>query len=338
MESVLLLDTSVGSANKGDDIIMKCVRHHLFEIIKEHYVYTLPTHVSPFHWYQVARNSFRVQDFSKAKFKFVGGSNLLTTNMFTHFPQWNINLFNYGPLAGSVLVGVGAGKGDKINRYTRLLYKKVLSHEFIHSVRDERTKKMLEEIGLKAINTGCATLWSLTPEFCSEIPKQKSESVVFTLTYDPNGPLKEDQFLIDILVKNYKNVHFWVQGDQDLKYFRNFNNIEKIHVLPPILDEFDRILNTDIDYVGTRLHGGIFAMRHKKRSIIIAIDERARGMSETYKINSIDRNNLEGLESMINSEFSTEVNVDFNKVNDWLSQFKSNKNKLLNGHMQFVNR
>ncbi|WP_430509943.1 polysaccharide pyruvyl transferase family protein [Gottfriedia solisilvae] len=321
MENVLILDTSVGSANKGDDIIMKCVRHHLLDITKDNYVYTLPTHVSPFHWYQVARKSYRVQTFSNAKYKFVGGSNLLTMNMLTHFPQWNINLFNYGPLAGSILVGVGAGKGDKINKYTKMLYNKVLSHKYIHSVRDERTKKILEDMGFKAINTGCATLWSLTPEFCKEIPKGKSDSVVFTLTYNPDGPLKEDQLLIDTLNKNYKNVHFWIQGDQDLNYLKHFNNIKNIHIIPPTVDDFDRILNTDVDYIGTRLHGGIFAMRHKRRAIIIAIDERARGMSDTYNINSIDRNDLGNLEIMINSDFATEVNVDFNKVNAWLSQF-----------------
>lgn len=321
MDNVLLLDTSVGSDNKGDDIIMKCVRHHLLDITKNKYVYTLPTHVSPFHWYQVARNSSRVQTFSNAKYKFVGGSNLLTMDMLTHFPQWNINLFNYGPLAGSVLVGVGAGKGDKISRYTKMLYNKVLSHEHIHSVRDERTKILLEEMGFKAINTGCATLWSLTPEFCKDIPKSKSDSVVFTLTYNPDVPLKEDQLLIDTIIQNYNNVHFWIQGDQDWNYLQQFKNIENIHIIPPTLDEFERILNTDIDYIGTRLHGGIFAMRSKKRAIIIAIDERARGMSETYNLNTIDRSDIYNLEKMINSEFSTEVNVDYKKVNEWLNQF-----------------
>lgn len=55
MDNVLVLDTSVGSLNKGDDIIMKCVRYQLSDITKNSYILTLPTHVSPFHWYQVAR-------------------------------------------------------------------------------------------------------------------------------------------------------------------------------------------------------------------------------------------------------------------------------------------
>jgi polysaccharide pyruvyl transferase WcaK-like protein len=321
MENVLLLDTSVGSDNKGDDIIMKCVRYQLSEITKNAFVHTLPTHVSPFHWYQVARGSSRVKAFSNAKYKYVGGSNLLTMDMFTHFPQWNINLFNCGPLKGSILVGVGAGRGSKVNIYTKALYNKVLSHEYFHSVRDERTKRILEEMGFKAINTGCASLWSLTPELCKQIPTQKSDSVIFTLTRHLGGPLKEDQQLIDILNKNYKNIYFWIQGDQDLEYFNLFKNTQKIKIVPPTVEDYEKILNTDVDYIGTRLHGGIYAMRHKKRSIIIAIDERARGMSETYNLNLVDRNDLSKLEEMINSTIVTEVNVNFDLVNKWLNQF-----------------
>lgn len=320
MDNVLLLDTSVGSLNKGDDIIMKCVKSQLADKTKNAYVLTLPTHISPFQWYQVARNSYRVQVYSNAKYKFVGGSNLLTMDMFTHFPQWNINIFNYKPLKGSILVGVGAGKGNKINGYTKMLYKKVLSHEFAHSVRDERTKVLLEEMGFKAINTGCATLWSLTPELCKEIPKVKSDSVIFTLTHHSKDIIN-DQLMIDILNRNYKDVYFWIQDAKDLKYLNTLNNIKNIKIVPPTIEEYEKVLSTDIDYIGTRLHGGIFAMRHKKRSIIISIDERAIGMSETYNLNLIDRSELNNLENMINSDIITDVNVNFDLVNKWLNQF-----------------
>lgn len=321
MDNILMLDTSVGSLNKGDDIIMKCIREEMKDITKNAFMLTLPTHVSPFHWYQVARGSRRVKIYSDAKFKFVGGSNLLTMDMLTHFPQWNINLFNCGPLKDSILVGVGAGKGDKINRYTKMLYNKVLSHKYIHSVRDERTKVFLEEMGFKALNTGCATLWSLTPGLCEEIPTTKSDSVILTLTYHSKDSVK-DQLLIDTLIKNYSSVYFWVQDAKDLDYLKTFNNTQNIKIVPPCLEDYEKILNTDVDYIGTRLHGGIFAMRHKRRSIIIAIDERARGMNETYNLNIIDRSELDNLEKMINSKITTDVNVNFDKVNIWLNQFK----------------
>lgn len=320
MDNVLLLDTSVGSLNKGDDIIMRCIRYQLSDITKKNFALTLPTHVSPFHWYQVARGSHRVQIYSNAKYKFVGGSNLLTMDMLTHFPQWNINLFNCGPLKGSVLVGVGAGKGNKINTYTKYLYKKVLSKEYIHSVRDERTKNIMENMGFKALNTGCATLWSLTPEFCKEIPTNKAKSVIFTLTHHDKD-IEKDQMLIDVIKKNYEITYFWVQDSGDLSYFNNLRNTQGIKIVPPSVDEYEEVLKSDIDYIGTRLHGGIYAMRNKKRAIIIAIDERAQGMSETYNLNTIDRNQFENLENMINSKIITNVNVDFQNVKTWMDQF-----------------
>lgn len=320
MDNILLLDTSVGSLNKGDEIIMKCIRHHLSALIKNANVFTLPTHVSPFHWYQVARGSHRVKFYSDAKYKFVCGTNLITMDMLTHFPQWNINIFNCGPLRGSILLGVGAGKGDKINTYTKMLYKRVLSHSYIHSVRDERTKKLLEEMGFRALNTGCATLWSLNPELCKNIPSQKSKSVIFTLSDFKD--MAKDQLLIDILKRNYNNIYLWIQGVNDLDYFKTLNNTKNIKVIPPFVEQYEKILNTDVDYVGTRLHAGIFAMRHQKRSIIIAVDERARGMNETYNLNIIDRSEMNQLEAMINSDIVTNVNLNFNTIQTWIKQFE----------------
>ena len=94
MNNVLILDTSIASFNKGDDIIMECTRKELAPLLEQSFELTLPTHVSPFHWYQVLRNSLYVQQFRNCKYKFVGGSNILIPHLLTHFPQWNINLFN----------------------------------------------------------------------------------------------------------------------------------------------------------------------------------------------------------------------------------------------------
>lgn len=320
MDNILLLDTSVGSLNKGDDIIMKCARHQLAPITKNKFILTLPTHVPAFHWYQVIRRSYSQNKYSNAKYKFVCGTNLLTMDMFNRFPQWNINSLNCFPLKDSVLVGVGAGRGEVIKNYTRKLYKKVLSHQYYHSVRDERTKRLLEGLGLKVINTGCPTMWSLTPEHCREIPIKKSKSVVFTIT-DYSKDQKRDQQLINVLKNNYEKIYFWVQGSGDMDYYKTFRNTDGIEIISPSVDAYEEILKTDVDFVGTRLHAGIYALRHKKRSIIIAIDERARGMSENYNLNIIERDDLDQLEKLINSDIETNVNVNFENVHKWMSQF-----------------
>lgn len=320
MNNILLLDTSVGSDNKGDDIIMKCTRQHLADITRNANVFTLPTHVPAFHWYQVARNSYRVQFFTNVRHKFICGTNLLTMNMLTHYPQWNINIFNCGPLRDSVLVGVGAGSGRKMNGYTKMLYKKVLSHKLIHSVRDERTKLFLEDMGFKALNTGCTTLWSLTPEFCSDIPDRKADTVIFTLT-DGNDDRERHQQLIDILKANYRSLYFWVQGTTDWEYFHTFSNIENITVVPPSVEEYEKVLKLDADYVGTRLHAGIYAMRHGKRAIILVFDERAREMNKSFNLNTIEINELNTLEQMLHTRIPTRVSMDFGRIRAWLGQF-----------------
>ena len=323
MNTILLLDTSVGSENKGDDIIMECVREELKFLFEENYEYTLPTQLSPFHWYQVWRNSNRVRSYSNCPLKFIGGSNILCKDLLTHYPQWNINWFNCRPIEGCIGVGVGAGAGEKSNWYTRKMYQRVLSHDFYHSVRDERTKRYVESLGLKAINTGCVTMWKLTPEFCKSIPDHKSNRVVFTLTRRLDKDEK-DQFLIDSLVENYAEVYFWPQGVWDYDYFKQFDHVDAIKVLPPSKDAYDQFLTqNETDYVGTRLHGGIYAMRHGRRTIIIAIDERAREIHKGNHLNCIEKDEIDKLPSLINSTFETNVVMDFDAIIKWKSQFQN---------------
>lgn len=321
METVVLMDTSIASLNKGDNIIVECIKKEMDYFTKDRFVLNLPTHISPFHSYQVWRNSNRLRIYKDCSRKFVCGSNLLVPNMMTHFPQWNVNIFNYGAVKDCILLGVGAGAGDKSNYYTKILYKKMLNKDIYHSVRDERTKIFLESIGIKAINTGCPTMWMLTPEFCKTIPTKKSNKVIFTLTARSEKD-ERDQRLIDILNKNYNNLYYWVQGIEDFEYLNKFNNIDRINIVKPTVTAYREILNMDdLDYIGTRLHAGIYAMRHKKRSIIIAIDERAREINKCNNLNCIDKDNIDDLEKMINKEIITRIKMPFDKIKKWKEQF-----------------
>lgn len=320
-KSILLLSPNIASDNKGDDIIMECVRKELGFVLNENFVYDMPTHLPAFSSFSVWRNSLAVQNYSNCDWKFAGGSNLLVKDLKTHYPQWNIHPFNSKPLQGTILVGVGAGAGDYTNKYTTKLYRKVLNHEYYHSVRDERSKEYVESLGLKAINTGCVTMWKLTPTFCREIPTSKADNVVFTLT-GRNEPDPLDQKLINILLENYAHVSFWIQGDKDAAYLHMFENIEDIEIIPPSKDAYDKVLSREnIEYIGTRLHGGIYALRHKKRAIIISIDERASSISKDTGLLTIEKTNIDGIRSLINSEFETKLNLPFDEIERWKRQF-----------------
>ena len=324
MKKILLLDTSIGTSNLGDFIIMECVRQELASILDPNFVYNMPTHLPAFNSFAVIRNSYAVQNYTNCDLKFVGGSNLLVKNLFTHYPQWNIHRFDSRPLNGVICVGVGAGAGESTNRYTTKLYQRVLNHDFYHSVRDERSKKYVESLGLRAINTGCVTMWLLTPEYCQSIPHEKASKVVFTLTGSNRSPDNEDKILVNILKKNYDKVYFWIQGDNDLRYFSEFDNNGDVEIVPPSLTAYrDLLSHGDIDYVGTRLHGGIYAMRHLKRAIIIAIDERAREINKVNNLNCLEKAEIgEKLESMICSSFATKINMPFDNIRKWKEQFE----------------
>ena len=147
---------------------------------------------------------------------------------------------------------------------------------------------------------------------------------MFTLTkgYLPNQREK-DQYIIDTLHRCYQEIYFWPQGIEDEDYFLGLANTEDIKMLGASKQAYDDYLtNNDTDYVGTRLHGGVYAMRHRRRAIIIAIDERARAINEKNHLNCIDFNQLEQLEEMIESEFSTEIVMDYNFIKKWKKQFE----------------
>ncbi len=324
MKTVLLFDTSIATLNMGDEVINCSIKKNFKELLEENYYVTMPSHTPLYKGYQNLLYKEKIELYSNADYKFLCGTNALYTNMLRPLPNWNINIFNTKIARDTILLGVGIGENSKkVNYYTKCLYNKVLNRNYYHSTRDEKTKIMLEKMGFKAINTGCPTLWGLTPELCSEIPQTKSENVIFTLTYYHRDVIN-DKKMIDILKETYSKLYFWPQCIKDLEYLREIYPDEKITIIPPNLDNYDKVLNGDIDYIGNRLHGGIYALQHKKRSIIISIDYRAKEMKKNYSIPVIEREKISSeLKTKIMSNWITEINgLDFEKIELWKSQFK----------------
>lgn len=323
MKRITLFNTAIGSLNAGDYIINESGRQALDDLtVGDTFVVEYPTHTPVIHAYQSFTKNTHIKYTDSSDYKFLLGTNLLAYNNLRPWPNWNVNIFNHRPYKGVVLAGVGsAPNAPKINAYTKYLYRKVLSHDYVHSTRDEKTKELLEGIGLRAVNTGCVTLWGLTKDKCQQIPVAKSKKVVFTLT-DYAQEKEKDQKLIDILTNNYDEVYFWPQGSDDFEYIHEFDT-EGIKIVAPQLEVYRELLKKgDIDFVGTRLHAGIFAMQNNVRALILIVDNRARDMQQSYNINAIERDDIDQLESKINSEFATDVRIDTNKINEWKSQFK----------------
>ncbi|MGU8248915.1 polysaccharide pyruvyl transferase family protein [Clostridium perfringens] len=314
MNRICVFDTSIATLNIGDEIIMDSVNKELNDIFNEKMLLKVPSHE-------------KIGRISHIRLKmsdniFVGGTNLLTSDMFKLNPQWNISLKDILVLKDVVLLGVGWRKySEKTNFYTKFLLNKVLSKKYIHAVRDEFTKSKLMELGFKnVINTGCPTLWKLDEKHCSQIKTSKSENVICTFT-DYDKDLVNDKKLADLLFKNYKNVYCWVQGAGDLEYIKSIS--ENFIIVSPQLAKYDELLQSDIDleFVGTRLHAGIRAMQKGRRSIIISIDNRAREMGKDFNLNVLERDEIEKLENIIYSDFETKITLNWEEINKWKKQF-----------------
>ncbi len=323
MKKIVLFDPSYSTLNMGDFIISNATNEEIKYFCEDSFKIRTSTHNPVLYPHQLIRHNKHKDYYKNADYKFLLGSNIIKPNLLHLRNDWNINLFDCAPYKNLILMGAGFD-GDKIkaNLYTKIIYKKILSKDKIHSARDENAKKFIESLGFKAINTGCPTMWKLTKKHCEKIPRKKSESVVFTLT-DYRKDEELDKKFVEILKNEYKNVYFWIQGSQDLEYLESLCDTKDIKLISPDFENYKDFLEShECDYVGTRLHAGIQAMRQFKRSVILIVDNRARDIKKTYNIPAIERNDIvERLPDMINEEFATKVNIDESKIAEWKKQF-----------------
>lgn len=317
IKNIAVLDTSIASQNIGDEIIMDAVNTELHDLFKESMFLKIPTHeVIGLSSLSLIRHSV---------FGILGGSNILSSSM-NKYKQWKISLLQSFFVKNKIItLGVGwRNYQDKPNFVTKQLLANLLSKDFIHSVRDSYTEEKLKKEGFSnVINTSCPTMWRLTPEHCIQISQKKSDTVVFTLTdYSKNIVL--DEFLVNVLLNNYKQVYYWVQSRKDLVYLNELSiDKQRISIIPPTLRDYTQFLeSTECDYVGTRLHGGVRALQKKKRTIIIGVDNRAIEKKKDFNLKVIERKDQkELLENTILSNFSTEIKVPLENIAKWKEQF-----------------
>lgn len=316
MRKITIFDTSIASTNLGDEIIVDSVTRELKNIFKEDTMFLrVPTHEV------ISRRSHRIVN--ESDYAFVAGTNILNSK-FKIFKAnlWNLNLVDIMKLNKVILMGVGWNNyQNSPNSLAKFAYNNILNDSEIHSVRDSYTKKKLESIGIKnVVNTSCATMWSLTPEHCKNIPLTKGKNVVMTLT-DYSRDEVNDKRLIEILKANYEKVYIWIQGSNDYSYAKSLS--DSLEIIDPTLKAYDDLLDSELslDYVGTRLHAGIRALQKRRRSIIIGIDNRANEKQKDFNISVVKRENLNELETKINNNFETKLTIDFNAIADWKNQF-----------------
>lgn len=128
--------------------------------------------------------------------------------------------------------------------------------------------------------------------------------------------------MVKILLENYENVYFWPQSILDRDYLDFILPNINVQLVGPNIFQYQEILSTDIDYVGNRLHGGIFALQHGRRTIIVSIDHRAENMSKSFNLPILKREDICNLPFLINSTWDTSISgLDFTLIEAWKSQF-----------------
>lgn len=312
-DNVIIFDTSIDSDNLGDYII----NDYCKKILDEAGI----TAIGKVATHRQQTNE-ELQLLKLNSLKIVTGTNILSSSLSS---QW-VRPMKLSLQTNVLLMGVGwTDYNDKVDFLTSVYYKKILTKKYKHSVRDRYTQKALNKIGIEnVIYTGCPTMWGLTEEHCKKIPENKGRNVVCTIT-DYSEHRELDYVMLDILLENYEKVFFWPQGKNDLRYILDYENVNKLHILDESLDAYDRLLksNVSLDYVGTRLHAGIRALNNQRRTIVIAIDNRAIEISKDTGLQIVHRAEIkEKLSNFINSHFSTVITLPFDSINEWKEQLK----------------
>lgn len=314
LKYMTIFDTSIATDNLGDAIIMDSVNETTRELCPDAFTVRVPTHdkIS-----SASRKYAR-----KAHLSFVGGTNLLCAN-WVYRSQWKIGLSDFWRIGNPILLGVGwhyyQRKSDPI---TGFMLRQLFKNQHKHSVRDSYTEQRLRDMGItNVINTGCVTMWGLTKEKCASIPVRKAENAIITVTAYRHDP-ELDRKWIDLVISQYKNVYFWSQMHDDLEYIKGIAG-EKVKIIDTNLEAYNKILETtDIDFIGTRLHGGIRALQKGRRALIIEVDNRAREISRDTNLPTVKRDDVETIRDWIENPKPVTIVMPWDKIEEWKAQVR----------------
>lgn len=314
MRKVHLLDTTVASRNIGDVVILEAILPHLEPFLADAFVTNSSTHDGLGRIGRISLASSELAVFT--------GTNALSDSFFRSRRQWPVGPRDIGPLGGKVvLFGVGAQRRSKwVSPVQKRFLRTVLSTNHVHSVRDAAAQSILEQCGIRSVNTSCPTLWDW--KNWPNQPSERAETVCFSLTaYNPH---KMDRFLVETLAARYKRLAFWVQMEADLPYLRSLTDIDEIEVLPN-LSAYTGFLDRERpDVVGTRLHGTIRAMSRGCRGIVISIDNRAEGIAADTHLPVIQRDELDQkLENWLDDWPQLQIDLPTAAIDTFTTQFQS---------------
>ena len=314
-KQIILLDTSLQADNLGDKIIYyfcsKILKDLGIEVMRR-----IPTQVP------ISADNDAYLAEHEEKIKMIAGTNVVMRHVFGS-RQW------YRPTTDErlhhlCLFGVGLDRYDEsFDWASKKFYRTFLDAGVLHSVRDSLTERALHDIGIEnVVNTACPTMWNLTESFCKAIPRGKATTVVTTVTDYAKDPVL-DYEMMDVLLESYDKVYVWLQGSGDLSYLQGYPRISELDIIPYTVNAYVKLLErNDIEYVGTRLHAGIFALNRKKRTLILAVDSRAKAIAEDTGLPVASRAAIHLLRDYIESNREVKIRLPWKNIERWKQQFR----------------
>jgi hypothetical protein len=316
LRRVTVLDTSAASNNLGDEVIMEAVNSELAQVFPGAAFFAVTSHEG------MGSHSRRL--IRESEWTIAGGTSLLSSRMWYRC-SWRVKPADALARLNVICMGVGWYQYQRSpDPYSRWMLKNLLHPTAIHSVRDSYTLAKLQSLGFsRVLNTGCPTIWPLTPDHCARLPRSKGRSVVTTVnSYPKLFDRDADGRMLAMLRRHYETVYLWIQTSSDFEYARSLD--PDLLFVDPSLAALDSILGSDLDldYVGNRLHAGIYALQMGRRAIIVEIDNRAREMGSDFGLPTVGRTEFERLESMIEQPFEIAVRLPVREIEQWKAQFR----------------
>ncbi|MEM3610049.1 MAG: polysaccharide pyruvyl transferase family protein [Candidatus Anstonellales archaeon] len=323
-----------GSLNIGDQIIRESIDNVLKELFNQTDVtiYNLSSHQPLSYVHRKFIN--QIKRLKEEVIFILSGANPLHLHYYpvSCLNQWALGILDLLYVKGVILIGVGTTesktdlKSKFLSVYSKFFWRKILNKKFVHAVRDKESVLLLNRLGFSNVrNLGCPSLWKLTQVVVEKIPRNKADIVVTTL--NSKYPSREDLVMIKILLKHYKEVYIWPQGYTDIHYIDSICSKvgrDSIKILHPNLIDFDIFLSSnEVDYIGLRVHAGIRALQHMKRTLIIAIDHRALSWSEEFGLPVLPRDNICNLEEKIISPSKVKLKIPEGEIIKYLREFRN---------------
>ena len=350
---IVRFDPTISTANQGDFIIRNACEHVLHDCFPVQLSVAVPV--------RDRLSKVSMKHVGSADYAFVCGTNLLSSDM-RRQRMWNIRLrdavmMRCGALHKRELLNfrlirekfqrthiilLGAGwyqYQDEPTGYTKRILKTLLDGQYLHAVRDEYTRQRLlkleEKLHQRVVGQDDAVTAvakairrsrvGLTYDKWAQIPTHKAERVVTTLTDYRSSP-EQDAQMLTMLQKHYREVYVWLQAVEDYACLRQMDArvTQNLHLIQPNLRDYTALLASGgIDYVGTRLHGGIHAMNMGCRSLILAVDNRASEIAKDTNLPVLPRGgNLDVLEERICSAWETQIDLPTTAIQQWKNQFR----------------